>query len=72
MQPATSAIEGHDPGHERLMSPFEVAAFLSVPLRTIYRWRSRAEGPLGYRVGRHVRYRTVDVERWLEQHRDAS
>jgi excisionase family DNA binding protein len=57
---------------QRLLSPHEVAAFLGVPLQTIYRWRYRHEGPLGYRVGRHVRYRVVDVERWLEERRDAS
>ena len=41
----------------RLVGPDEVAVFLGVPLRTVYRWRSRGEGPPGYRVGRHVRYR---------------
>ena len=46
------------------------AAFLGVPLRTIYRWRSRHEGPRGYRVGRHVRYRFDDVERWLADRSD--
>lgn len=57
---------------EPLMSPYEVASYLGVPLRTVYRWRTRGEGPRGYRVGRHVRYRIADVERWLEGHRDAS
>jgi excisionase family DNA binding protein len=62
----------HPSGLERLMSPLDIARFLGVPLRTIYRWRSRGEGPRGYRVGRHVRYRARDVEHWLEHHRDAS
>jgi excisionase family DNA binding protein len=57
---------------ERLMSPVGVARFLGVPLRTLYRWRSRGDGPRGYRLGRHVRYRVDDVERWLEDHRDVS
>ena len=56
---------------QRLLSPHEVAVFLGVPLQTIYRWRYRREGPRGYRVGRHVRYRVDDIERWLEDHRDA-
>jgi excisionase family DNA binding protein len=55
---------------DRLLGPDELAAFLGVPLRTIYRWRSRREGPRGYRVGRHVRYRLAEVERWLEDHGD--
>ncbi len=54
----------------RLLSPYEVAAYLGVPLATVYRWRSRREGPIGIRVGRHVRYRVGDVERWLDQQRD--
>jgi excisionase family DNA binding protein len=62
--------EPHDPVIERLLRPDEVAALLGIPLRTIYRWRSRHEGPRGYRIGRHVRYRIDDVERWLEAHRD--
>jgi excisionase family DNA binding protein len=53
-----------------LLRPDEVAALLDVPLRTIYRWRSRHDGPRGYRIGRHVRYRVDDIERWLEDHRD--
>jgi excisionase family DNA binding protein len=53
-----------------LLRPDEVATLLDVPLRTIYRWRSRHDGPRGYRIGRHVRYRVDDIERWLEDHRD--
>ena len=57
---------------DRLLAPGEVAAFLGVPLRTIYQWRSRHAGPRGYRVGRHIRYRLDDVERWLADRSDAS
>ena len=63
-------LERVDP-ERRLLSPYEVAAYLGVPLATVYRWRSRREGPCGIRVGRHVRYRLDDVERWLDQQRDA-
>jgi excisionase family DNA binding protein len=51
----------------RLLSPEELASYLGVPLATVYRWRSRREGPPGIRVGRHVRYRQKDVERWLDE-----
>ena len=54
----------------RLLSPVELAEYLGVPLATVYRWRSRRDGPAGIRVGRHVRYRLADVERWLDQHHD--
>jgi excisionase family DNA binding protein len=46
----------------RLLRPDELAAFLGIPLRTIYRWRSRHEGPPSYRVGRLIRYRLNEVE----------
>jgi excisionase family DNA binding protein len=55
-----------------LLSPEDLASYLAVPLATVYRWRSRREGPRGYRIGRHVRYRLDDVERWLEVRSDAS
>jgi len=55
-----------------LLSPHELSAYLGVPLATVYRWRSRREGPPGIRVGRHVRYRLGDVEQWLDAHRDAN
>jgi excisionase family DNA binding protein len=75
MASATGSLDnqnGRPSGIESLMSPGEVARFLGLPVRTIYRWRTRGEGPRGYRVGRHVRYRIADVEDWLEGHRDAS
>ncbi|HZJ27979.1 MAG TPA: helix-turn-helix domain-containing protein [Acidimicrobiia bacterium] len=58
-----------EPG-TRLLSPAELAEYLGVPLATVYRWRSQHDGPAGIRVGRHVRYRLDDVERWLDAHRD--
>ena len=44
----------------------ELADFLDVPIKTLYAWRCRGEGPVGFRVGRHIRYRWVDVEVWIE------
>lgn len=55
---------------QQLLSPADVAAYLGVPLRTVYGWRSRGGGPRGYRVGRHVRYRVDEVDAWLDDHRD--
>jgi excisionase family DNA binding protein len=53
-----------------LLSPEDLASYLAVPLATVYRWRSRREGPRGIRVGRHVRYHVDDVERWLDDRRE--
>lgn len=52
------------------MDPEGLAALLGVPVRTVYAWRHRGEGPRGYKVGRHVRYRVEDVEAWLEDRAD--
>jgi len=59
------------PGTARqLLSPDELASYLGVPRATVYRWRSRREGPCGIRVGRHVRYRLEEVERWLDERQE--
>jgi excisionase family DNA binding protein len=55
---------------ERLLSPSDLAAYLRVPLQTVYGWRCRGGGPRGYRIGKHVRYRQVDVEEWLASRGD--
>jgi excisionase family DNA binding protein len=58
------------PSGERLLGPEELAGYLGVPVKTIYRWRYRGEGPASYRVGRHVRYKFEDVEVWLQARRE--
>jgi excisionase family DNA binding protein len=52
---------------EPLLSAQDLADFLDVPLATIYAWRYRGDGPPGFRVGRHLRFRRVDVEGWIEE-----
>ncbi|MFC9089975.1 helix-turn-helix transcriptional regulator [Nocardiopsis dassonvillei] len=44
-----------------------MAQHLRVPVTTLYQWRYRKVGPVGRRVGRHIRYRWSDVEEWLDQ-----
>jgi len=51
---------------EALLSPDELASFLGVPKATVYKWNHTGDGPIPRRVGRHVRYRPADVDRWLE------
>lgn len=50
---------------DRLLSPQELAAYLGVPLATVYGWRYRGNGPPGIRIGRHLRYRWSDLQTWL-------
>lgn len=52
---------------EQLITVQELAQYLGVPVGTLYQWRYRREGPPGFRVGRHVRYRWKDVEDWISQ-----
>jgi excisionase family DNA binding protein len=54
---------------DELLSTSELAKFLAVPVSTVYAWQSRGGGPPGYRVGRHTRYRSHEVLRWLEERR---
>jgi excisionase family DNA binding protein len=49
-----------------LATPMEVSEYLEIPETTIRIWRHRKVGPPWFRVGRHVRYRWTDIERWLE------
>jgi excisionase family DNA binding protein len=55
-----------------LLSTEEVAAWLQVPAKTVHQWRYRGTGPRGAKVGRHVRYRRSEVERWLAAREDKS
>ncbi|MGF1618095.1 MAG: helix-turn-helix transcriptional regulator [Acidimicrobiia bacterium] len=42
---------------DRLLGVHELAAYLDVPVKTLYAWRYKREGPPALRVGRHLRYR---------------
>lgn len=44
----------------------DVSAYLGVPVGTLYQWRTRGYGPPGRRIGKYVRYKPDDVERWFE------
>ena len=52
---------------ERLLSVVEVASYLGVPVKTLYQWRHKGVGPVGLRVGRHLRYRAADVSEWIDR-----
>ena len=50
------------------MSPAGSTAELKVPKATLDQWAYRRVGPPFMKIGRHRRYRRVDVERWLDAH----
>ena len=49
----------------RLWTVEDVSAFLGVPVKTLYQWRTKGYGPAGMRIGRYVRYRREDVMAWV-------
>lgn len=63
------SVRLHDDGmdsNDRLLTVRELADYLGVPVATLYRWRYYNDGPHGFRVGRHLRYRWSDVQGWIE------
>ena len=50
-----------------LITTAELAAFLSLPVRTLRQWRYLGVGPKALRIGRHLRYEPSEVRRWLDQ-----
>lgn len=55
---------------DQLLTAQQLAGYLDVPVATLYAWRHRQEGPPAFRVGKHLRYRSKDVEEWI-RHRVA-
>lgn len=60
------------PPRKPLASVEDLAEFLGVPVNTVYQWRSKGTGPRGARVGRHIRFRWENVERWLDEQEKAA
>ncbi len=59
-------------GLEPLIGVRELSAWIGVPVATIYEWRTRGEGPVAHRFGKHLRYALADVEAWIASHREDS
>jgi hypothetical protein len=55
------------PTEKSLASPTDLSEYLGVPPRTLQQWRWRKTGPRWTKVGRRVRYRWDDVDRWLNE-----
>lgn len=43
-----------------------VAAIIGIPENTVRKWRVTAYGPIGFTVGKHVRFRRSDVLAWID------
>ena len=57
---------------EKLLTVEDLAAYLDVPVATLYAWRYRHQDPPGFRVGRHLRYRRADIDEWVSRRVEAS
>lgn len=55
---------------DALMTTDELSQYLQIPRATIYRWRQDRVGPKAVRVGKHLRWRRTDVDRWLDEQSD--
>lgn len=58
------------PGADRLWTVDDVSAYLGVPRKTIYAWRTAGKGPKGFRVGKHLRWHLRTVFAWSLQQED--
>ncbi|MGW6277074.1 helix-turn-helix domain-containing protein [Kribbella sp. NPDC055071] len=50
----------------------DVADYLQISVKTIYKWRLTGDGPVGVRIGKHLRYDPVDVVAWFESLKTAA
>jgi hypothetical protein len=55
-----------------LLTPADLADKLKIDERTLASWRYHRRGPKFIRLERHVRYRTEDVDDWLDRPNQAS
>jgi excisionase family DNA binding protein len=66
MKTETNPLSVLDP----LVTITGLAEYLGVPVKTIYEWRQAGRGPVGVRIGRHLKFRLSDVQAWIEAQRD--
>ncbi|TVT46736.1 helix-turn-helix domain-containing protein [Amycolatopsis rhizosphaerae] len=57
---------------DRLWTVEDVSAYLGVPVKTLYQWKWRGEGPPVRKVGRHLRYDPAKLRAWLDNEEAAA
>ncbi|TDD71641.1 DNA-binding protein [Jiangella aurantiaca] len=57
-------------GLEPLIDVEELAAYLGVPVTTIYDWRTNGKGPPAYKFGKALKFAVSDVRAWLVRQRE--
>ncbi|WP_052112902.1 helix-turn-helix domain-containing protein [Knoellia aerolata] len=59
-------LKAVEPKPRPLWHAEDVAEYLGVPLKTLYKWRLEKHGPPCARIGKHLRYVPDDVVAWVE------
>jgi excisionase family DNA binding protein len=69
---ATDLRDANSWGLEPLLSVGELAAYLGVPVSTVYDWRTGGDGPVAHRLGKHLKFALSDVRGWVEAQRETT
>lgn len=70
LTPLSSPASDDAWGLEPLLDVTELAAYLGVPVSTVYDWRTHGKGPAAYRFGKRLKFAVSDMRAWLTEHRD--
>lgn len=54
---------------DKLLNLQELAEYLNVTKRTVYRLLDGSDLP-SFRVGSHLRFKREEIDEWLDQHRE--
>jgi predicted DNA-binding transcriptional regulator AlpA len=52
---------------DRLWTVDDVSEYLGVPVKTLYQWKWRGEGPPVRKVARYLRYDAAKVRNWFDE-----
>ena len=50
-----------------LLTPPQTAKRLNITTWTLTKWRTKGQGPPFVKVGRAVRYREADLDKWIQE-----
>jgi DNA-binding transcriptional MerR regulator len=51
---------------DRLWTVDDVSEYLGVPVKTLYQWKWRGQGPPVRKVGKYLRYDATKVRSWFD------
>lgn len=56
----------------KMATTAELAAYLDIPAETLRDWRTNGTGPNYLKIGKHVRYRWSDIDKWEQANLQAT